>query len=219
MSPMLHLKLANLLGAKIVPWVEGQYAAVSQADKTPMQLEGWIRGLLCIGGNTYPNVFFVPKAPKTRTKEPFEMLIGNDLLWRIGELNINYATRKLTLRDHNTKFAYSFNLDPTTVDTIIIPADANKETFRAGEDNPPLASTTPPPGARKALQTNKNSAEHRGTLLLVLVPVREGQGISSPASTATFSPSPKSRSQSPVSKPDGMPPGPGQLHHLHRNLE
>ena len=135
-------KLAKLLGAKIVPWVEGQYAPVSQADKSPMQLEGWIRGLLCIGGNTYPNVFFVPKVPKTRTLEPFDMLIGNDLLWRIGELNINYATRRLTLRDHNTKFAYSFNLEPTTVDTIIVPSDANQETFWAGGSDPPNQPTT-----------------------------------------------------------------------------
>ena len=147
-------RLAALIGAKIIPWVEGQYAAVAQADKTTIKLVGWIRGMLCIGGNSYPNVFFVPRAAKSQPKEAFEMLIGNDLLWRIGELNVNYAIRKLTLRDHHTKFAYTFTLDPTTVDTIIVPADANKDTFWAGGENEP--GTTP---ARTPPRRNRSISE------------------------------------------------------------
>ena len=87
--------------------------------------------------------------PRPGRIEPFDMLIGNDLLWRIGELNINYATRRLTLRDHNTKFAYSFNLEPTTVDTIIVPSDANQETFWAGGSDPPNTTQATQPTTQK----------------------------------------------------------------------
>ena len=149
----ISLSKARQIDAAILPWSD-KYAPILTADRMPMRIHGFVRILFNISGQLYPCVFFIPTWTLGTTGR-YHVLIGNDLLYRIGKLVVDYKKRLLTLIDKDRKCAYDFGLTQGTNDLIISPPEGQEEdVFHVGEPRqkpipgtaqfPPLASPQRP---------------------------------------------------------------------------
>jgi hypothetical protein len=77
---------------------DGQYLAMA----------GKVQGILYLAGHSYPFRFFVPKS-RWEHKQ-YDIIMGHDLMQRIGELRISYKNKRLMLIDDRTKAKFIFKL-------------------------------------------------------------------------------------------------------------
>jgi hypothetical protein len=114
---LVNMDVARKTGVPIeeIPDVAMPYMTVRQAMGSNMTFHGFVVGGLYLAGHVYPARFLIPNA----AMRGFDVLLGNDLLEKIGELTIDYRRRRVTLKDPEINAAYIFKLRPDSHDTVI----------------------------------------------------------------------------------------------------
>ena len=90
---------------------------IRQAEGTQLATKGICLGALYLKGYSYPHVFIIPE--KSRANKDYEVILGNDILAKIGEVNVDYKKRLLTLRDAARKVFFIFPLHEKTTRVMI----------------------------------------------------------------------------------------------------
>ena len=85
---------------------------IRQAEGTQLLTKGICLGALYLKGHSYPHVFIIPQ--RSRTDKEYEVILGNDILAKIGEVNVDYRKKILTLRDSIRKAYFTFPLHEKT---------------------------------------------------------------------------------------------------------
>jgi hypothetical protein len=80
---------------------------------SPIRVIGRLSGVVIIAGNEHKFDFFVPAEPWTHGK--YSVIVGTDLLRRMGEFRLNLAKQRLVLIDPRTKAHYVFKLENNKV--------------------------------------------------------------------------------------------------------
>lgn len=76
-----------------------------------MDLLGYVKACLVLGTGGYPHKFYVRARPANRQRRPYDVIIGVDLMAKIGICTIDFVRNYLILKDPNNKaeFVHSFN--------------------------------------------------------------------------------------------------------------
>jgi hypothetical protein len=90
----------------IHPFGEGDYPFVRQADGSPIQWRGYAMGALFICGRAYPHVWFV--AVKGKVSPEYDIIVGTDLMSRIGAFTADFDQNQLSLTDRQRGAEYIF---------------------------------------------------------------------------------------------------------------
>jgi hypothetical protein len=127
-ASVIDRRLADRAGVHIAPLrKEDTYML---CDAQPFKLAGKIEGVLHIAGHTR-STFLVPHDPFPHNG--YSIILGHDLLRRIGQMHIDYDRGKLTLIDQRTKAKYVFRL-----------SSHRAVISTAGSDIMPLGGSLPP---------------------------------------------------------------------------
>ena len=108
--------LAERIGMAVIEWDD--QGRIQTAGPQDMHIIGYGRALLCLGGNTYPGLFLVP-AEHGEHYEHYDMIIGNDMIHRVGEITFDQLKRTLTFRDRRSGYRYPFKLANGSWDCIV----------------------------------------------------------------------------------------------------
>ena len=81
---------------------------IRQVEGKPLELLGKCVMALFLHGKMYQHTFLIPRTPSVIRQ--YQVLIGNDLLSKIGELSINYTKGLLILRDSKIASTFIFKL-------------------------------------------------------------------------------------------------------------
>jgi hypothetical protein len=124
---MVESSIATLLKAKLLPLDQKQLEIIRTADGDTMHLTGYIKACLVIGKGVYPHRFYVRGRQLTANgrRRAYEMIIGVDLLDKIGSCTVDFNRRELVLRDPELKSTYLYRLDPKE-NRLIIRCHAGK---------------------------------------------------------------------------------------------
>jgi hypothetical protein len=124
---MVESSIATLLKAKLLPLDQRQLEIIRTADGDTMHLTGYIKACLVIGKGVYPHRFYVRgrQLAANGRQRRYEMIIGVDLLDKIGSCTVDFNRRELILRDPELKSTYLYRLDPKE-NRLIIRCHAGK---------------------------------------------------------------------------------------------
>ena len=132
----------------------GQHPTITQADQSAIEFAGVVRCGLYLAGTVIPHVFYVSNDRAFQTPQ-YDVILGNDLLRRLGVLTVDYAKRIIKLRDVDNKAEFLFEMqgDKCILMTegasscwLTVGPPGHFGKFLPNPDDPRLA--TPPPPAR-----------------------------------------------------------------------
>ena len=125
-------KLAIRMGAYPVAIDPNRVGPVTTATGNFVRFRSFIRGLFVVGGMTYSHLFMVqPRGLRMSNTAPFDLLMGNDLISKIGEMTIDYRNGKVIFRDAATKLRCSFDFN-NRIDDILISTGGRFKTWAVG---------------------------------------------------------------------------------------
>jgi hypothetical protein len=115
---MVNEDLAKRINATMYPLEPEQKGVVCTAEGESMNLIGKIYAALTLGGNPYTHHFYVRRPPPDITPN-FNVLVGIDLIEKIGELTIKMRENCVILYDRFAKIRYVFRLEPDSTEVIV----------------------------------------------------------------------------------------------------
>jgi hypothetical protein len=124
---LVESSVATQIKAKVQTLDRAQLDLIRTAEGDPMYLIGYIIACLVVGNVVYPHRFYV-RGRRSATAIPltYEMIIGLDLLDKIGHCTVDFTRRELTLRDPVGKSAYTYKFDPRDGNRLIVRCHAGK---------------------------------------------------------------------------------------------
>jgi hypothetical protein len=111
---MVESYVPNRLKAVIYQLSQEQARLICTAEGEPMNLQGYIKACLIIGKGIYPHKFYVRGKHNAMSHHPkqFDMIIGVDLMDKIGSCTIDVNRKEIVFRDRDRKSSYCYKLDP-----------------------------------------------------------------------------------------------------------
>lgn len=137
---LIESSLATRTKATVQPLNTSLSSCVYTAEGNAVRITGYVQAILVIGNSVYPHRFFV-RAPilGLRPKKPYDMIIGLDLLDKIGMFTVDFKGRRVLFKDPTSKTLYVYPLNPAvTGHRLVINPHVGKK-WRMG-DQPGLAS-------------------------------------------------------------------------------
>jgi hypothetical protein len=123
---MIEAHVMTEIGAKLIRLPPAQMKLIISADGEPMSLLGYVHACLVIGRGIYPHNFYVRTRPVDRIKRPYDVIVGVDLMAKIGVISVNYEHKTLTLKDPKIRSEYVFRLDPKEPRVVIRTSQGKK---------------------------------------------------------------------------------------------
>ena len=87
----------------------GQHPTITQADQSAIEFIGVVRCALYLAGTVIPHVFYVSN-DKAFQAPQYDVILGNDILKRLGVLMIDYGKKTIKLRDVDNKAEFVFEM-------------------------------------------------------------------------------------------------------------
>jgi hypothetical protein len=101
------------LGATLEKLTPEQSRQVLSAEGESMRLIGYIKAVLLLATGCYPHKFYVRAQPMNafQRQKQIDLLIGCDLLSKIGVCIIDFKHSTLTIKDSHNRSSYSYDID------------------------------------------------------------------------------------------------------------
>ena len=145
---------------------------IRQVEGKPLELLGKCVMALFLHGKMYQHTFLIPRTPSVIRQ--YQVLIGNDLLSKIGELSINYTKGLLILRDSKIASTFIFKLR----------GDSNR---RVCIEEPNPTNWTYGQSATSSMSKPDDSSRHTKSSSFVLSQASEKSGTPSSAYLSSMS--------------------------------
>jgi hypothetical protein len=141
--------LAKAVHAEIKPLTDDLIESVTQADGSMMPVKGFVMAAFRLGDKTYPGRFYVK--PDSSTTPEYNLIIGLDVLDKIGVLTIDFVQRKVLLTDVTTGTVFAFNWWPNDLNVVL---RRQPRLMEPQVEAPTGVSTTRPTNAIATIPTN-----------------------------------------------------------------
>jgi hypothetical protein len=152
---MVEASIPALINAEVHVPDRNQLDIIRTAEGEPMDLTGYIKVCLVIGKGVYPHNFYVRGRQhlSSGTPKKFDMIIGVDLLDKIGSCMVDFKRGEVTFRDPELRSTYIYKLNPNE-NRLIIRCNAGQTWSMGDALNLPTAPRAPrlPSKAQLALE-------------------------------------------------------------------